>query len=482
MENFKNLIGRKNEIEQIKKLYDSQKSEFLALYGRRRIGKTFLIKECFANNFAFQHVGLSPINDKNNGKKKAQLTSFYFSLLRQGSTIKKIPKTWLEAFYYLELLIDSMTEKKTKKVIFLDELPWMDTKKSGFMSAFESFWNSWASLRDDILLVVCGSATSWMLNNVINNHGGLYNRITMQIHLTSLKLDECEKLLKLYGINFKRYDIVQAYMIFGGVPYYYGYLDKSKSLAESIDEMFFKDNANLKDEFNNLFSSTFVNHTFIISLIRFLFSKKIGYTKKEILQHFKIDDSTLFTRNLRALISSEIIIKYTPFGESGKNERYKLIDNFSLFYLHFIEHKKILNNDFWKHNVNNPIINSWRGLAFENICFQHKAYIKRHMKIEAISSEESNYIDLKNENKNAQIDLLIRRADNITNICEIKFYSYPISVDKNYYLNLLNKEKVILDKLNKKESTSFVLITTFGIIKNEYSDMFTHVLTIDDLF
>ena len=253
------IIGRDKEIKELVELYNSDKSEFVAVYGRRRVGKTFLIDEALKGKITFRHAGLSPVDEE--GKKnslKDQLKHFYFSLQMQGMKKSKCPSSWMEAFFMLSQLLEAKDNGK-RQVVFLDELPWMDTPRSGFITAFEGFWNTWGCHRDNLMLVVCGSANSWMLDNLVNSHGGLYGRTTYEVKLSPFKLGECEQFLKKKGIRMSRYDIVQSYMVLGGIPYYLGYMKKGLSLAQNIDLLFFEKDAKLRNEYDRLFASVFSN-------------------------------------------------------------------------------------------------------------------------------------------------------------------------------------------------------------------------------
>lgn len=252
------MIGRKKEIQELNDLYHSNQAELVAVYGRRRVGKTFLINEVFENHYAFQHVGLSPIEQTKKGMLGKQLESFYYSLLKSGMNAKRKPKSWLEAFYYLETFLDSINNGE-RQVIFIDGLPWLDTKRSGFLTAFESFWNGWTCLRKHVMVIVCGSASSWILDNLINNHGGLYNRVTHEIELAPFTLQECEQFFRESGKTFIRYNIIQSYMAVGGIPYYLRYFKRDLSIAQNYDELFFQKKAKLRNEFDRLFDSIYDN-------------------------------------------------------------------------------------------------------------------------------------------------------------------------------------------------------------------------------
>lgn len=475
------MIGRKKEIEILNKLYDSEKSQFVAVYGRRRIGKTYLINEVFNGRITFKHAGLSPI--ESNGKispLKKQLKHFYNSLLLSGMKKSKCPDNWMDAFLMLEIFLQEI-DNGERQLIFIDELPWLDTPKSGFITAFEGFWNTWACSRKNIMLIVCGSATSWMTDKLINNHGGLYNRLTYEIKLSTFTLLECEDYFNNENIKFSRYDIVQSYMITGGVPYYMSYYQSGLSIAQNIDNMFFAANAPLKDEFNRLFHSIFANPDLMITIIRAIGSKRCGCTRLELINLISVSGGGTLSNALNSLIKSDFIVKYVPFGGSKREEYFRLTDSFCNFYLKFIEGERQLPKDFWISNITSQKLVSWRGIAFENVCFNHIAQIKRALGISGVSTNEFAW-SKKDDNLGAQIDMIIERKDNIVNMCELKFYNDEFIVDKSYDKVIRNRISLLEKEISKKYSIHSTLITTFGLKYNEYSNDFTNVITIDDLF
>lgn len=473
------MIGRKKEIEELTSLYEDNRSELVAIYGRRRVGKTFLVSEVFKDKFTFKHTALSP--DKEEGDDlKNQLNAFYMSLLRYGidSNIS-IPKNWFEAFYLLEQLLDSKDQDE-RILVFIDELPWLDTIKSNFIKAFESFWNGYGCMKSNLMVVVCGSANSWIQNNLINSHGGLYNRVTYEIKLSPFTLKECEQFFLERGILMTRYDIVSSYMILGGIPYYLGYLKKGKSLAGNIDDIFFSKNAHLKLEFDRLLLSSFDNEDFIKKIICLLATKRKGYTRSEIVKELSISDGGNLTKALNALLSSDFIEKYVPFGSKSKLSNYRLIDPFCFFYLKFCcDQNK--DESFWSNNVTSQELSIWRGLAFENVCLNHINEIKKSLGISGVITKTSSW-NYSGENGFGQIDLIILRNDNVVNMCEIKFYSKSYVVSESLYMKVLSRDEEIRKYISKKAVVHNTLITTFDVNKNQYSSVFQNVLTLDDLF
>ena len=477
------MIGRKKEIETLKRLYNSNKSQFVAVYGRRRVGKTFLINEVFTNKITFKHSGLSPIendNDLIDSPLKRQLKHFYNSLVLYGMKKSECPDNWMDAFLMLEKFIQSIDDGR-RQLIFIDELPWLDTPKSGFITAFEGFWNTFACARKNLMLVVCGSATSWMSDKLINNHGGLYNRLTCEIKLMPFSLKECELYFQSENVKLSRYDIVQSYMISGGIPYYLAYYQSGLSLAQNIDEIYFKDKAPLRNEFVRLFNSVFRNSEMMMTIIKAIGSKHYGCTRDEIVKMTGISGGGTLSSALSALIASDFIIKYTPFACDKKEDYYKLTDPFCNFYLNFMEEDS-LSEDFWLSNISSQRIVTWRGIAFENICFNHIDQIKKALGISGVSTKESAWSKKGVEETGTQIDMLIERKDNIVNMCEMKFYGAEFSVDKNYDRILRNRLILLEKEISSKMVIHSTLITTYGLKYNEYSGDFVKVITMDDLF
>lgn len=478
------MVCRSQEVKILNKLYDSDESQFVAVYGRRRIGKTYLINEAFQDRFTFKTAGLSPIENEEHDLKsllKYQLRNFYNSLILSGMTPSRYPKDWMEAFLMLELFLQNKDDGK-RQLIFIDELPWFDTPKSGFIQAFESFWNNWACSRKNIMLIVCGSATSWINDNLISNHGGLYNRVTYEIKLEPFTLKECEEYFNSRNIRYTKYDIASIYMTFGGIPYYLSYFQSSMSAAQNIDNILFRKNAPLYNEFDRLFNSIFSKADFMKSIVRLLSKKRIGFSREEIIEELKLKSNGYLTSSLNALISSDFILKYNPFGISKKTCYYKLIDPFCIFYLKFIDGNNNLDEDFYLSNLSNQKMITFKGLAFENICFTHIKQIKNALGISGISSEESSWFKFNDEKEGSQIDMLIKRKDNIINMCEIKFYNSDFIVDKNIDKLIRNREILLQSEFSKKYSIRNTLITTYGLKNNEYSSLFTNVITLDDLF
>ena len=319
------------------------------------------------------------------------------------------------------------------------------------------------------------------MDKLINNHGGLYNRVTYEIKLAPFTLSECEQFYLDKNVKLSRYDIAQSYMILGGIPYYMGYFQSGKSLAQNIDTLFFSKHGKLKDEYDRLFASIFSNPELMKKIVSFLYTKNAGYTRSEIVNKIGVNDGGTLSQSLNALISSDFVIKYIPFGK-GKKEHYKLVDSFCMFYLHFVEKKDKMDENFWQHNVSSQQIVSWRGFAYENVCFNHVYQIKKALGVSGVVSTESAWSKRSDDAEGVQIDLLIARNDNVINMCEIKYYGDEFVVSKEYYHTMLHRQEILSKEISPKITIHNTLITTFGLAYNEYSGVFTKIITLEDLF
>lgn len=475
------IIGRKEEIKELNRHFHSGRAEFVAIYGRRRVGKTFLVNEVFRDDIVFHHTGLSPYDRRRRVSLKDQLQNFYFSLLRHGMEDIEQPNSWMEAFFLLEQFLETC-DNGSRQVVFIDELPWMDTARSGFLTALEAFWNGWGNTRHNLLLVVCGSATSWMLDNLINNKGGLYGRLTGEMKLSPFTLCECEDFYKSRGIKMSRYNVAQAYMVMGGIPFYMNFLNPSYSLAQNIDALFFARHAKLGDEFERLFNSVFDHAEDCMKIIRFLGTRHAGFTRNDIAKNTGLSPNGDFSKMLKALMGSDFVVKYVPYGVSLREEHYKLVDPFCWFWLHFKMDKKIKQEDYWQRHLSESEVASWRGIAFEELCLLHIDQIKNALHVRGVASQESSYVVRGDrEQDGMQIDLLIERADDVINICEMKFCKSPYVVTKQY-AHTLSRRVEIMENRHPAQTFHLTYIGSTELASNEYSDIFVSVVLLDDLF
>lgn len=478
------MIGRTKEKKQLQALLEEEEPQFLAVYGRRRIGKTYLVRESFGHKFTFQHTGISNLSIRSESRKQAQLDKFAESLAEAGFEVKARLKSWNEAFNALKEVIRQSEEKK--KIIFIDELSWMDTKDSGLISALESFWNGWATARKekDIVLIVCASATYWMIDNIVNAKGGLHNRLTGQIHLKPFTLRECEEYLESRGIVFSRHQILQCYMILGGVPYYWSLLKKGKSLPQNIDDLLFKENAPLQNEYDNLYRALFDKPAQYIKIVEALSSKKKGLTRDEICRITKIASSGDLSKKLAELENCGFIRVYAPFGYKQRHLVYQLIDNFTLFYQQFLK-KKAHEENMWQNLSRTSSVTAWSGIAFERVCLEHIPQIKAALGIAGVYTEINTWQCQPDPDAGiygSQIDLLIVRKDQIINLCEIKYAEAEYIVNAAFNRDQNRKISDFKNKTGTKYAIHSTLITTYGAQANAYAGELQAIITAEDLF
>jgi len=476
------INGRENDIALLEQLYESKRPEFVVVYGRRRVGKTYLVSELFKSRFSFYHTGLSPLQQDKKNILYEQLHAFYTTLRSYGlDTDIPQPQNWLDAF---ELLKSLLIRKKNgnRQVVFIDEMPWLDTPRSNFITAFEHFWNGWGARQEDLMLIVCGSATSWMKQTLVNNKGGLYNRVTREIKILPFNLHDTELLLQENGVKWSRFDIAQFYMIAGGIPQYINFVQPKQSLPQAVDSIFFADQAPLKQEFERLFGSLFNHADEYMKVVRLIGKTHIGLTRKDLLEKLKKKDGGTFTTILKNLVMSDFLLPYTSFSENKWQERYKLIDPFCRFYLTFMEGKHP-QSDFWQQNGTSGQLNAWRGNAFEELCFNHVPQIKHALGIPQVSTTISKWaLQGSSSVKGSQIDMIIDRADNIVDLCEMKFSNGQYAIDKSYDLTLRDRLQALSDRLPKRKMPHLIFITSFGLKQNEYAGIVQDDITIDNLF
>jgi uncharacterized protein len=466
------FIGRETEIKELNKCLHSDRSHFVAVYGRRRVGKTFLIKSFFKNKFAFYATGLA------DAKKQTQLENFNLALKKyKQPDALPLPEAsnWLNVFNNLIALLEQ--NQDPKKVVFLDELPWMETRNSGFVTALEFFWNSWASSREDVILIICGSASWWIIDKIINNKRGLYNRVTNRIKVEPFTLKETKAFLESRGGNYNHYQIIQLYMVFGGVPFYLDNLDMQESAAMNIDRLCFGKKAIMKSEYNQLFASLFNSPERHLAVIEALTHKKIGLFKEDILKQTGMSDGGGFSIVLDELEECNFIRKYYKIGNTKRDAIYQLVDNYTLFYHKFIKKSNSLDDEFWLNMLNTHDYFAWAGNAFEIVCLQHAKEIKHGLGISGVQSKIYSWA-----NPSSQIDMVIDRKDQVINLIEAKFSIDSFTITKSYAENLRKKMAEFMAETQTKKSVWLVMVSVFGMANSPYNDLVQKDLNMDIFF
>ncbi|MGB7129108.1 MAG: ATP-binding protein [Candidatus Rhabdochlamydia sp.] len=480
------IIGRKKELEILQEIYGSTEPQFLAVYGRRRIGKTFLISEFFKNKgIYFEITGMKE------GSRAEQLFQFAYEFSRQFNQGKRItpPENWAQALNLLHEAVEKIEDKKI--ILFFDEVPWIASPRSKFLNALEHFWNRYISRKKNVVLIICGSSASWIIRNIINNKGGLYGRVTRKMRLLPFSLLETEKYLKSRHIELERKQIIDIYMAMGGVPKYLSYIARGKSAAQIINDVCFSLNGGLYNEFDNLYKSLFENYEHHIAIVKALAKAVDGLTKNELLNKIKLTSGGTSSRIIEELIDAGFLIHVPSFNKKKAGGIYRLIDEYSLFYLTWIaENSKIglesVDSEFWIKKQSTSKWNTWSGCAFESLCLKHIQKIKKALGISGISTIESGwrYLPKKAINEQgAQIDLVIDRADKCINLCEMKYSSSEFTIDKSYEEKLQNKKNVFREQTETAKTLFVTMVTTYGVKKNaHYLSVIDNQLTMDDLF
>lgn len=471
------LIARQRECDELAKCLDSDKSEFVIICGRRRIGKTYLVDKFFGGKYDFKYVG------GHNMKTREQLRNFAKAIKKYSGKKQPEMKDWFEAFDALEEYLETLPSDR-KKVVFIDEMPWMDSKRSNFVRALENFWNGWAAGQYNIVLIATGSATSWMTDKLIKNRGGLHNRITRRLYLAPFSLKETEEYFQRRHTTWDRYEMLQCYMLTGGVPFYLDQIDAKESLAKNIDRLCFDEDGAMRKEFDELYNAVFPSADTYIEVVRLLAKHKNGLTRKEIGEGIKTSGTNL-TRIIDNLERCNFIGKRAQFGNKKNNAIYRLIDFYTLFYFKFIENDLSLDKMWWTHHLNSSDITAWQGLSFEIVCMEHHQQIKNALGISGMATSVSTwrcYPDTKNNLPGAQIDMIIERADRMIHLCEMKFSQKVFNISSDYEKKL--RERMGLFDLRTKNNKPLVntFVTTFGVGEGKHHSIVHSEVTMDDLF
>ena len=469
------IIGRVREQAELKRHYESGKPEFIAITGRRRVGKTHLIREMFSSDMYFYFSGAIGKNVTN----RYQLRMFDDAIALSGGKAGPASQCWADAFLKLQKML--VPPNNSRRVIFIDELPWLDAPKSDFLPALDYFWNTFASARPDLMLIVCGSAASWMVKNLFENKGGLHNRITGRIKLAPFSLGECEGFFNEQGIVMNRYQIAQIYMTFGAIPYYLGMLSKNLGPTQNVDRLLFAEDAPLKNEFEEVYRSLFSASDRHMSIVGALSKRKSGLTRDEIIKFAKIPGGGNLTKTLNELEQCGFIDRYADFTKHKNSAYYRLIDPFTLFWLRYVDNNDTKDEYYWTNLLEDGGRRAWSGHAFEQLCLLHVAQIKRKLGISGISTEVFSWRS-KAQSPGAQIDLLIVRRDGVINLCEMKYTLHPYTISKEDDQALHQKRITFLDETGTRSAIHVTMVTTYGLSEKGYRASVQSEVALEDLF
>lgn len=472
------IIGRGKESEILMNCIESDKPEFVAVYGRRRVGKTFLVKQLLGKDFCFYMTGVYEC-------PKSEIMAYFQEQLRSYSGERRPrPKTWFEAFSQLRDYLSKQSKDK-KLIIFIDEMPWLDTPKSNFLRSLDLFWNGWASEQDNLKLIVCGSATTWMTNKLLGDRGGLHNRVTRKLYLAPFSLGETEQFLRHKGVVWTRHQIAECYMAVGGTPYYLDMIDKSLGVPGNIDRLFFEDGAELAKEYEILFRSLFNDAVLYRRIVEQLAKKSMGMTREELSYAIKMSAGGKLSEALSNLEACDFIRKYNAFGSKNKGMMYQLTDLYTLFYLYWVKNNATHDGKMWCNIIDSPSHRAWSGYAFEQLCLHHIDKVKQKLGINGVATNVCSWIQKADSAKNimgGQIDLVLDRRDQIINLCEIKYSIAPYDITPAYMKKLIERRELFRNATSTKKALHLTIIASNGIKPTPQSDMIQSQVSLDDMF
>lgn len=473
------IIGRQKEMAELNRCLESDRSELVIVYGRRRVGKTYLVDQFFKGVFDFTYVGGHKL------PQRIQLRNFAKALKQaMGERTALKFADWFDAFNALEEYLSALPTNR-KKVVFVDEMPWIDSLRSTFTEAFENFWNGWAARRNDIVFIASGSATSWMIDNLVENQGGLHARITCQIYLRPFTLSETEQYLKYRGCPWDRFQIAQCYMFFGGIPFYLSLINPQRSLAQNVDDLCFERGGALRMEFDELYNALFTHSENYLSVVRLLADHNHGMTNKEIGNKTGIEGKRL-TTVLNNLERCDFIMRFRYYGKKSQDIIYKLTDFYTLFYLKYIEaNRDSFDGAWWQHHSASHSVESWQGLTFELLCLMHINQIRKALGISGVATKVSAWFekaDREQKERGSQIDLVIDRADRIIHLCEMKFCQGEYRITAEYEKKLRDRLELFREKTRSKKNLVQTFVTTFGVARGIHSGIVHSEVLLDGLF
>ncbi len=471
------MIGRKAQHKIIQDTLTANKSAFVAFTGRRRVGKTYLIDQAYGHAICLRFTGIQ------NANTKTQIINVAQKIIeKSGNNVFVMPKNWQEVFIMLRNYLKTLSKNK-KQVIFIDELPWVCTPKSGFLQLLAHLWNDYLSKEKHFILVICGSATSWITQKVFNDKGGLHNRVTQIIHLQPFTLAECKLFFESKKINLTNKAITDLYMTMGGNPFYLENVKKGESANKAIERMCFTETGILKNEYQNLYKALFENANNHEAIVQTLALSKNGMSQADLLTISKVTKGGPFNRAITDLLLSGFVVEAQPYGKLKRGLVYRLVDEFSIFYHRFIKPNKKSAATIWQTIAVSQSYKIWKGFAFESLCLKHIPEIKTALGIKNVYTQVSSFSQKKIAHQDGfQIDVVIDRKDDAINLCECKYYEAPFEIDKKYAQTLVVRRAQFRETTKTKKTIFNTLITNQPMKQNAYSlDSIDVQLTIDDL-
>lgn len=471
----KQFIGREFERQRIAQIDSMKRASILVVYGRRRVGKTELIEQVFRNRNLLKFEGLE------SGGQARQIQAFLDQLVQYvgDPLISKLSlANWSDAFQVL-----AKHTKEGRWTIFLDELQWMASYRKQLISELKFVWDNYFKQNPQLILVLCGSSPSFMVNRVIKSQA-LYNRSEFEIPLQELSIKETGSFLSSQKRSLR--EVMDAYLNVGGIPEYLSYLNQESSVFLGLCKNSFTRGGFFSSEYERIFTSSLASNPDYKKIIALLSQKRFA-TREEIAKHLKTKSGGGLSDLLSNLETCGFIIKYSPFNlaEQSHLTRFAVIDQYLQFYFKFIHpiHNRIQNGDFDKnptHAVNQLVYQKWLGFSFERLCRKWHRLIAKQLGFEAVEYKIGTYFNSATNKKSPgfQIDLVFDRKDNVSTICEIKYLTGKVSkkVIREF------EEKLQSFPNPKKKTIQKVLITTEGEDPSlEREHYFDRVILLEDI-
>lgn len=472
------IVGRVEERRVLSEAAQGDRAALVAIYGRRRVGKTHLVRnhlEPLAGTY-FEAIGQHAApREVQLDNFKQRLESVFF-----GHRLPRLTD-WREALSLLGDGVIAAAERKPTKpvVVFFDELPWLATHRSGLLPAIDYLWNARLSRVPNLVWVLCGSAASFMLDRLINAKGGLHNRITHRLRLEPFRLGEVRELLARRGLRRGTMQALELYMAFGGVPYYLLQVPSGMSASQAIGHVCFGQAGQLRDEFGRLFASLFDDASDHERLVRAAATSRGGMSRDELIAAAGLKSGGRATRWLDELEAAGFLARFVPYGRTTRDASYRLVDEYSLFHLRWIEPAPASSfgargTKHWISKASSPAFRAWAGYAFEGICLKHTAQIEKALGIDTMANEVGTWRHVArrgaHDDAGAQVDLLFDRPDGIINLCEIKHAAEEFVLTKALAKELVTKAEIFRARTNTKKEVVTTLITTLGLRPGLWND------------
>lgn len=473
IQKMKRFVGRELELKKLRAIGEADEPSIVVVYGRRRVGKTELLEQAFRHRNILKFEGIEGLSEKDQYANAMRQLAKYVG----EDLLTKVQITsWSEFFD----LVARYTKEGTW-TIYLEELQWLANYESKLLSELKYAWDNQFRRNPKLLLILCGSAPSFMLEKVVHSKA-LYNRSQHEIHLQELSISETKLFLK----NRSDREIFNAYLSVGGIPEYLKWVDKESSVFQGLCTHAFTSGSFFSREFEKIFTSSLANNKHYREIIETLSRCKF-LSREELAEKLKLTSGGTLSILLTDLEKCGFISKYCPYNLSNSSNviRYAIADNYLHFYFNFIRpiQSKIENGDY--NEVPQSAIKmdsyaKWLGFAFERWCRKYSRVIAKILGFSGVQYRSGAYFSRATNKKDPgyQIDLVFDRADKVYTICEMKYLQSPAGIKV-----IGDMERKLSFFPNKGKNTIHkVLICNEGadtaVLNRVYFD---HVITYKDL-